>query len=119
MTAASSLKYVVLLMLLALACGEETEVESPEGARVVVEEFKYSSLPGGARIVTGRLHNPTSVTIPGAQIQISLFDADNRRVSTMSVEVRDLKPGEHRAFREAVDSDQDVRGARVRSVLLM
>jgi hypothetical protein len=85
----------------------------------VVEDLSYRLLPGGARIVNGELFNPGSKLIPNAQIEVSLFDADNRRVSTMSILVKNIPPGERVSFREAVQTDQDVQGARVRTVLVL
>ena len=86
---------------------------------LTVEELKYSLLPGGARIVTGTLYNPTAETIRNAQVLISLFDENNRRVSSMSVTVKDVPPGERRDFRQAVDLDLDIRGASVKHVLVL
>ena len=108
----------VFLML--AACGgeaDETTAQVPT-EKIQIEEFHYSQLPGGARIISGKLRNVTALPIENAQIQIGLFDADNRLISTVNVLVRDVPPGEAKPFREAVDSD-DVDGAKVRGVLLM
>ena len=84
-----------------------------------VEDLKYSLLPGGARIITGNLYNPTTRNIRNAQIQIFLFDDKNRKVSDMNVTVKDVPAGERKQFREAVDVDLDIRGAKVKRVLVL
>ena len=84
-----------------------------------VENLKYSLLPGGARIVTGNLYNPSSESVRNAQIQISLFDSDNRKISSMNVVIKDIPPGERKPFREPVDVDLDVRGAKVKRVIVL
>ena len=37
----------------------------------------------------------------------------------MSVVIRDVQPGERKPFRQPVDSDLDIKGAKVRSVLVL
>ena len=108
---------IIVLVLLVAACGEEAEegVEDP----VDVVDFRYVMLPGGGRVVTGKLHNRTAETISSAQIQIALYDQDNRFVTTMSVVVRDIDPDEHKPFRQPVDADESIKGARVRGVFLL
>ena len=105
------------LLLIVPACqiGSEQEERIP----LEVEDLKYSLLPGGARIVTGKLYNPREENIRNAQIQISLYDGENRKVSSMSVTIKDVSPGERKSFRQAVDVDQDIRGARVKSVIVL
>lgn len=97
--------------------GEVDEAPAVEGVRV--EDFEYSLLPGGARILSGKLYNPSDEPIRNAQIQVSLFDPNNRRVSTMQILVQDIGPGEHKPFRESLDTEMDIRGARVRSILVL
>ena len=111
---------VSLLLLFAAACGQKAE-ETVEDAEtpVNVEDFRYVLLPGGARIVSGKLHNRTAEPIRNAQIQIALYDQDNRFVTTMNVVVRNVGPDEHKPFRQVVDADDSVQGARVRGVLVL
>jgi hypothetical protein len=101
----------------------EPEADSTQQAarKVRVEEFQYSLLPGGARVLTGKLYNETDDPIRNAQIQVSLFDEANRRISSISILVHDSPPRDFRTFREAVDVDNEdlVSGARVRSVLVL
>ncbi|HMB92755.1 MAG TPA: FxLYD domain-containing protein [Rhodothermales bacterium] len=119
--------YLSMLALMVLAgCGgdqpaqpEPSTATATDTAKVSVEDFHYARLPGGGRIITGKLLNPTPKTIRNAQIQIGLFDKDNQLISNMSVTVRDLKPGAAKGFREPVDGDDTIHGARVRGVLVM
>ncbi len=111
---------LTVLLLATQACGGNygEEGRDPE-ARVEVEDFQYVRLPGGARIVMVKLHNRSAEPISTAQLKIALYDADNLLVTTMSVVVRHVGPGERKPFRQVVDADEDVRGARVRSVLVL
>ncbi len=108
----------MLFLLLFSACEAEQQAEQND-VQVQVEDVKYTLLPGGARIVTGTLFNPSEVPVKGAQIYISLFDGNNIKVSSMSVTVQDVKPGERKPFREPVDIDLDIKGAKVRSILVL
>ena len=65
------------------------------------------------------LVNESGAPIRNAQIQVSLFDADNRRAATMRIAVQDIEAGGRKPFREPVDTDLDVRSARVRSILFL
>ncbi len=117
-----SLRLIVLtvLLLATQACGGDSgEGEKDIEGRVEVMDFQYVRVPGGARIVMGKLHNRSAETISTAQLRIHLYDADNLLVTTMNVVVRHIEPGEHKPFRQMVDADEDVRGARVRSVLVL
>ncbi|MEM8484593.1 MAG: FxLYD domain-containing protein [Bacteroidota bacterium] len=107
----------VFVLLLVSGCQSEPEVS--DANQVQVEDVKYSLLPGGARIVSGTLFNPSEALVKGAQIQISLFDSNNIRVSSMSITVKDVPAGERKAFRQPVDTDLDIKGASVRSVLVL
>ncbi len=108
---------VLFVAALAAGCAPAEEAQPPE--EVSVEDVRYARLPGGARIVTGTLYNPTPDPIRNAQIQIALYDQNNRRVGSMNVLLKDISPGERKSFREPVESDEDVRGASVRSVLVL
>ena len=116
------LRLIVLTVLLLAtpACGGDAgEQGKNTKGRVEVKDFRYVKLPGGARIVMGKLYNRSAEPINAAQLRIHFYDADNLLVTTMNVVVHDIGPGEYKPFRQMVDVDEDVRGARVRSVLLM
>ena len=85
---------------------------------VQVEGFQYTRLAGDARVLTGQVYNPTDEALKNVQVQVSLFDGNNRRISQMSIEVKDVPAGERRSFRQPIDSDLDVQGAKVRSLLV-
>ena len=114
------MRYITVVFVLFLALvGCQTGAPDAERLPLEVEDLKYSLLPGGARIVTGNLYNPSPDNVRNAQIQISLYDSDNRKISSMNVVIKDIPPGERKYFREAVDVDLDVRGARVKSVIVL
>ena len=104
----------VLLLGLALAACQSAGGNSP----LRVEGLELKLHPSGARFVSGTVINDSDRHITSAQVQISLFDDKNRRVDGMYAVVRDVAARDTVVFREPVQSDYDVRGARVRSVLL-
>jgi len=106
---------LLVLLLLPAGCAGQTKVRH----ELQVEDLRYQLLPGGARIVSGKLINPTTAPVSSAQIQVSLFDGDNRWVGDLHILVQNIGPGMGKPFREPVDSDADVRGARVRSILVL
>ena len=111
------MKWIVLLVLsgLIVGCGSST---TDSQKRVKVQNVSYMLHPGGARILTGEVKNLSSEDISIAQVEISLFDADNRKVESLNVVVRDILAGGIVSFREAVNSDFDIRGARARAVFI-
>jgi hypothetical protein len=108
---------VLFLMILPLGCSSE-DGTTDKLQRVRVKNVTYREMAGGARILTGELENLSEVRIPVAQIDISLFDANNRRVESMLIEVRDIEPGASVEFREPVRSNLDIRGAKARAVFV-
>ncbi len=100
--------------LLLVSCGARDR-----GAELSVENLELKLHESGARIVTGTVVNNSGVAVRGAQVQITLFDDKNRRVDGMFAVVRDIPAHGSVEFREAVQSDHDVQGARVRSVLII
>ncbi|MBX2821188.1 MAG: FxLYD domain-containing protein [Rhodothermaceae bacterium] len=114
------MRYLIAVCILFFALGGcQPTGNAAERQPLEVEDLKYSLLPGGARIVTGNLYNPSAESVRNAQIQISLFDGDNRKISSMNVVIKDIPPGERKSFREAVDVDLDVRGAKVKRVIVL
>ncbi|GIV58147.1 MAG: hypothetical protein KatS3mg042_1060 [Rhodothermaceae bacterium] len=110
--------WLLLAALLPAACGGRGDAEAGAEPTVHVEDFEYLLLPGEVRVLTGRVVNPTDEPIAHAQLQVSLFDADNRRIGSMIIVVDDIPARGEQAFREVIDSDEDIRGARVRSILV-
>ena len=101
------------------AASDSTAATRADSARVGMTGFKYTQLPDGTRIFTGTLQNNTDEPIDAAQVQISLLDESNRRLSTVNIEVYDVPAGGAKEFRQPLDSDnQNIKGARVRSVFL-
>ena len=103
-----------LVLVLARCSGETAFVK--DGIRVT--EVSLEERPGGARILRGFVENGTEEELSIVQIQFSLYDGDNRRVDSMGIVVRSIPPGGRSAFREAVQSDHDIRGVKPRSVLI-
>ncbi len=115
-------------MLLSLAlgltlfagCAGPEENRLPEGEpSVTVEEFAYARTREGDRRLSGVLLNNGADSIRNAQVQVSLYDEDNQRVSTMQIEVTNIAPGGRKPFTQMLDSDEDIRGAKVQSVMLL
>jgi ABC-type glycerol-3-phosphate transport system substrate-binding protein len=90
-----------------------------DGQPVQVVNFRLVETENGQRQVMGTLKNTTSKAIGGAQIEVSLFDADNVRIETMSVTVRDIPASGEVPFKKPLTTEATVQGARVRSVLVM
>ena len=108
----------LVLVTLAASLGFASCRPAGEQPAPVVEDLAYELNPSGARIVSGKLFNPSDEAIKNIQIQVSLFDAANEFVGSMNILVRDVGAGERVPFREAVDSDV-VEAARVRSIVVM
>ena len=113
----SFLSLAAFLVLFVAGCS------SSDGASIAsqlqVEDVQYALIPGGARIITGSVHNPTEGAVSAAQLQVSLYDENNVRISSMNITVKNIPSGESIRFREPVDTDLDVRGVKVRSVLVL
>ena len=104
----------VLSVMFAFGCNDASDSEP----RAHVDDLRYRLLPGDARILTGTFVNDSEETIEVAQIDVSLFDDDNRRISSMMILVQGVLPGESKDFREPVVTKLNIHGARVRSILI-
>lgn len=104
-----------LILLLSAGCTDDGTF-SQEGIRVT--GVTLEERPGGARILRGTVQNRSDRELSIVQIQFSLYDADNRRVDAMGVVVRSIPAGGEASFREAVQSDFDIRGVKPRAVLI-
>lgn len=96
--------------------GEEPGAET--SARIHVEDLRYARLPGGSRVLTGTFVNETEREVD-AQVQVSLFDAHNRRIGSLQISLPNIAAGERHPFREYVNADGDVRGARVHRIFML
>ena len=105
---------LAILGVILVSCGAPNR-----GPELRVENVELTLHESGARILTGTVLNDSKQDVRGAQVQITLFDAKNRRVDGMFAVVRDIPAHGSVDFREPVQSDYDVRGARVRSVLII
>jgi hypothetical protein len=83
---------------------------------LTVEGLEYQRLPGGSKVLSGTLVNPTGRHVQNAQVQISLYDELNQGLGSLLIAVNDIAPESEKTFRHTVDRD-DVAGARVRSIL--
>lgn len=113
---------VLLSLILALglsACGPSDAQQRRLAEQVTVSEFQYARIPDGTRIVTGTLHNESRERLDNVQLRIAFYDADNRRISSVSVVVQDVAPESNKAFRKPVSTDADAEGARVQSILVL
>jgi hypothetical protein len=111
--------FIVLLAIGLSACGPSDAQQQHLAEQVTVSEFQYARIPDGSRIVTGTLHNDSRERLDNVQLRVALYDADNRRISTVSVVVQDVAPESEKAFREPVPTDVDAEGARVQSILVL
>ncbi len=107
---------LVLLLLVGGLIGCQEEVSSK--ATVRVRNLQLIQRSGGSRYVQGEVYNGGEKPVPYVEIEISLFDAKNRKVETLRVDVRDIPPGKAKAFRKVIDSDKDIQGARIRRILI-
>lgn len=111
---AVSLLTAVLLgsVYLLAGCGEPVPREAE------VEDFRFYRERDGTQVVQGVFVNSGQRHIRGARILISLYD-DNvgAAIDSMSIEMRDIEPGEKKAFRQEVDSGVRLSGARVERII--
>lgn len=114
MTRTLSILVFVFFALALGACGGEEDARD-----VHVRDFRLVEAPSGDRQVMGTLHNAGSKDIENAQVQVTLFDGDNVRIETMNVPVSDIPASGEVEFKQALDTEADVEGARVQSVLVM
>lgn len=109
---------LVAAVALVVGCGGEERAASEAG----VEEFRLTRADDGRQVVAGVLVNPSDETIDSATIEVALYDQPVEPgvapIETMRVEVRDVGPGERKAFRETVDTRLTLSGAQVRQILV-
>lgn len=103
-----------VLLLTHPGCTDDRQTRS----QITVQDLRYRLLPGGARILTGTVVNGSEDAVSVIQIDVSLFDDDNRRISSMFVTVQNIEARGQKKFREAVDVDLNINGARVRGIIV-
>ncbi|GMQ81154.1 MAG: hypothetical protein BMS9Abin05_0585 [Rhodothermia bacterium] len=108
------LGFVGGILLTLPGCTEKVQIRS----QINVQDLRYRLLPGGARIITGTVVNDGDDPVSVVQIDVSLFDEDNRRISSMFVVVQNIEARGQKNFRESVDVDLLIHGARVRSIIV-
>lgn len=116
------IRFALLGLILALgitACGDSDARQQQVADQVTVDEFKYARLPDGTRIVTGTLHNGSSKHLNNVQLRIALYDAQNRRVSSVRVVVQDVASGADKAFREPLPVEVNAQSARLQSLMVL
>ncbi len=91
-------------------------IAASESQNVHVVDLEYARLPTGRRIVSGQFVNPTDRPVRTAQVQISLYDEDNRAIDRMLVVVQNIGAQGAQPFRQTVDNERAV-GARVRGIM--
>ena len=101
------------------ACNGSDSSSPSAAAQLKVEDPALTRLEDGTRLFTAKIYNPTDQSLDRAQVQVTLLDANNRRVGTMAVEVSNIAARDTTAFRQPVDSREDVSGARVKSVMVL
>lgn len=108
---------MALIAVVAVGCGEE-----PVPLDAEVEGFRLVREEDGKQVVTGTLFNPTERPISSATVEVALYDQPVEPgvepVETMRLDVRDVAPGERKAFRQTVDTRLRLSGARVRQILV-
>jgi hypothetical protein len=104
----------LLLALFLGACGTEPQT----GVRAEVEDLQLTRHPDGDQVVTGTLVNQSERAVRGAQIEVSLYDEENRPLETVRIDVQNVEPGERRPFRRVLDAPFVVQGAGVKQILI-
>jgi len=122
MTRILSLLVMLACAVAFIACNDSSSAgnAASNNQAVQVADFRLVETPGGQRQVMGTLQNTGAEKIGGAQIKVSLFDANNVRIETMSVTVSNEIPASGEVqFKKPLTTEVTVQGARVHSVLVM
>lgn len=115
------LLFCVLLGLFSLgglaACGETDA--SRAASQLQIEDFALTQLEDGTRLFTGKLYNPTDQPVERAQLSVTLFDENNRQIGTTTISIRNIAARDTTSFRQPLDSDKNVSGARAKSITVL
>ena len=109
----SALLILGLVVITSIGCTDDT----PKGPPAEVLDFTFKRLPGGAKILSGTLHNPGHRYLRNAVIQISLFNNQNERLETLNITITHVEAGDQKSFREPLQSKEAVTRAKVRRIL--
>jgi hypothetical protein len=97
---------------LLVGCGEQQPREGD------VEDFRFYRERNGTQVVQGVFVNSGQRYIRGARILVSLYDDNAGAASdSMSIEIRDIEPGQKKSFRQEVDTGVRLTGARVERII--
>lgn len=107
--------YTLILLLAASGCQNDGSTSS----ELEVRDFRYVQLPSGERQVMGTLENSANRAVSSAQVQVSLFNENNERIDKMHITVKDIPASDSVEFKETVNSDFDIAGARVQGIIVM
>lgn len=119
MTRALSILTLAFALILGACGGGSSSGNSAAQDEVQVNDFRLVEAPNGERQVMGTLRNMTSEDIENAQVQVALFDADNVQIEEMNVPVKNIPAEGEVEFKHPLDTDADVAGAQVSSVLVL
>lgn len=108
----SRLAFLILLILAGSGCQG-----SDEQSKLQVEDLHLTKLPSGAKIISGLVHNGSTVDVSGVLVQISLFDEQNNLLTSVTIGVENIAAGADQRFREPIDSELDVQRARVKKLV--
>lgn len=107
---------VVLFLLLLTACGPTAEQEAAKS--LSVEDVEFLRNREGDRQLRGRVVNPTDQAIGALQVEIGLYDANNRQVETVQIPLDAIQAQSDTNFSFTLDTDEEFRGARVKGIRL-
>lgn len=108
---------LVLSTIVFSGCGNGAEQERVR--QLQVEDFRYVRRPDGARVLRGTLVNPLTMPVQNVQIEVSLLDADNRRVERVLIAVSEVPSEGRTPFRKILNVEAGVQGARIRQIRAM
>lgn len=106
----------LLLLLVAVIGGCGNDGHEQRVRQLQVEEFRYVQRPDGARVLRGTLVNPLPEVVRNVQIEVSLLDADNRRVTTALIAVNEVPAEGSAPFRKIINVEPEVQSARIRRI---
>jgi hypothetical protein len=110
------LVFALALGLLLSACGGSGGGDAR--AQLAVDSLRLVQQPSGKRQITGRVVNTGDAPMSVVQLTVSLFDADNVGAGTAQIQVEDVPADSSTFFRHTLDTSADVRGARLKGLMV-